>query len=149
MSDLSAGEPPRFEPTVVEAATPTGPWSALGSNDAGNGALNSAVYAIAASGTDLYVGGSFEDAAGIPDIRRHRVWPFHRRRLLPSLLVPRDVVLLRKLVREIAPLLPASAQVQTGAEQAAADAKDTNEGLSFITKFLLAFAGIARRGGLP
>ena len=48
-----------------------------------------------------------------------------------------------KLVREIAPLLPASAQVKTGAEQAAADAKDTNEGLSFITKFLLAFAGIA------
>ena len=43
-----------------------------------------------------------EDAAGIFDIRRHRVGPFHRRRLLSSLLVPRDVVLLRELVGKIA-----------------------------------------------
>ena len=48
-----------------------------------------------------------EDAAGIPDIRRHRVRPFRRRWLLPSLLVPRDVVLLRELVGEIAQVVEA------------------------------------------
>ncbi|MCL4840158.1 MAG: hypothetical protein KJ058_19590, partial [Thermoanaerobaculia bacterium] len=36
-------------------------WSALSSNGAGNGSLNDAVYAIVVSGTDLYVGGDFED----------------------------------------------------------------------------------------
>ena len=36
-------------------------WSALGSNGAGNGALNSMVTALAVSGTDLYVGGQFTD----------------------------------------------------------------------------------------
>ena len=41
-------------------------WSALGSNGAGNGALNSTVYALALSGTNLYVGGGFTDAANIP-----------------------------------------------------------------------------------
>ena len=43
-----------------------------------------------------------EVAAGILDVRRHRVGPFNRRRLLSSLLVPHDVVLLRELVGEIA-----------------------------------------------
>jgi hypothetical protein len=42
-----------------------------------------------------------EDAAGISDIHRHGVRPVCRRRLETSLLVPRDVVLLRELVREI------------------------------------------------
>ena len=38
-------------------------WSALGSNDGagGNGSLNSYVYTLAASGTNLYVGGLFTD----------------------------------------------------------------------------------------
>ena len=34
-------------------------WSALGSDGAGNGAINSFVYTLAVSGTDLYVGGQF------------------------------------------------------------------------------------------
>jgi len=42
-------------------------WSALGNNGAGNGALNKNVHAIAASGTDLYVGGLFSDAGGVPE----------------------------------------------------------------------------------
>ena len=37
-------------------------WSALGSNGAGDGALNNRVYAVAVSGTDLYVGGEFTNA---------------------------------------------------------------------------------------
>ena len=36
-------------------------WSALGSGSSGNGSLNSFVYALAVSGSDLYVGGSFTD----------------------------------------------------------------------------------------
>lgn len=36
-------------------------WSAVGSNGAGNGALNSIVYAIWVNGADVYAGGSFTD----------------------------------------------------------------------------------------
>ncbi|MDW8391392.1 MAG: hypothetical protein RMK84_14800, partial [Oscillochloridaceae bacterium] len=39
-------------------------WSALGGG--ANGALNGQVYALAVNGNDLYVGGNFIDAAGIP-----------------------------------------------------------------------------------
>ena len=39
----------------------TGNWSALGSNGAGNGSLNDGVSSIAVSGTNLYVGGYFEN----------------------------------------------------------------------------------------
>lgn len=41
-------------------------WSALGSNGAGNGALGNTVYALAVFESELYVGGMFVDAAGIP-----------------------------------------------------------------------------------
>jgi hypothetical protein len=34
-------------------------WSALGNNGGGNGSVNNYVYALAVSGTDLYVGGRF------------------------------------------------------------------------------------------
>jgi stage V sporulation protein SpoVS len=36
-------------------------WSALGCNFIGDGSLNNAVYAIAVSGSDVYVGGDFTD----------------------------------------------------------------------------------------
>jgi putative ABC transport system permease protein len=48
-----------------------------------------------------------------------------------------------QLVREVRPLLPASAQVQTGEQRAKADAKDTETFIKFIRLFLLAFAVIA------
>ncbi len=41
-------------------------WSALGSDGASDGALNSAVRGLAEVGSDLYVGGQFTDAAGFP-----------------------------------------------------------------------------------
>ena len=47
-------------------------WSALGSNGAGDGALDNAVFALAVSGTDVYVGGAFPDAGGIADGRLPR-----------------------------------------------------------------------------
>jgi putative ABC transport system permease protein len=48
-----------------------------------------------------------------------------------------------RLVREIRPLLPATAQVRTAAEEASANAKDTKSFVNIIQIFLLAFAGIA------
>ena len=48
-----------------------------------------------------------------------------------------------RLVSEIRPLLPPTAQVRTGDQQAAANAKDTKDATKFIRYFLLAFAGIA------
>ena len=62
VSDVAAGEAPRFAPAVhyVSPASPvspsaTGPWSALGSNGSGNGALNNEVWTLAVSGSDLFV----------------------------------------------------------------------------------------------
>jgi len=66
VSDLAAGEPPRFAPAADAVLAPiAGPWSALGSDGSGNGALNGPVYAVAVSGRDLYVGGAFTNAGGI------------------------------------------------------------------------------------
>ncbi len=48
-----------------------------------------------------------------------------------------------ELVRQISEILPPTAQVRTGSEQAAEDASDTNEFISFLRGFLLAFGGIA------
>ena len=48
-----------------------------------------------------------------------------------------------QLAKAIKPLLPKTADVKTGDAQAAADSKDINESLKFITYFLLGFAGIA------
>jgi putative ABC transport system permease protein len=48
-----------------------------------------------------------------------------------------------RLVREIRPLLPGSAQVRTGSEQAKANAKDISEFTRFIQYFLLAFGAVA------
>ena len=47
------------------------------------------------------------------------------------------------LTRDIKPLLPKTADVKTGDAQAAADSKDVNESLKFITYFLLGFGGLA------
>ena len=44
---------------------------------------------------------------------------------------------------EIEDVLPANAQVLTGSQQAAEDASDTNEFISFLRIFLLVFAGVA------
>jgi putative ABC transport system permease protein len=48
-----------------------------------------------------------------------------------------------KLVREIAPLLPATGQVRTGQGQAQQATKDTSGLLTIFQSFLLAFAGVA------
>ena len=48
-----------------------------------------------------------------------------------------------QLVAQVQPLLPATAQVRTGAQEAKQAAKDTNGFLSFLEYFLLAFGFIA------
>ncbi|MEP7223405.1 MAG: FtsX-like permease family protein [Actinomycetota bacterium] len=48
-----------------------------------------------------------------------------------------------QLVREIEAILPPGTQVKTGGEQAQSDAADTNDFISFLRSFLLAFAGVA------
>ncbi len=48
-----------------------------------------------------------------------------------------------QLVAEVKPLLPATAQVRTGAQEAKQQAKDTNGFLKFLEYFLLAFGFIA------
>ncbi len=48
-----------------------------------------------------------------------------------------------QLIDEITDVLPSNAQVLTGAEQAAEDASDTDEFISFFRIFLLVFGGIA------
>jgi len=48
-----------------------------------------------------------------------------------------------QLVTEINGILPPATQVRTGTAQAKEDASGTNEFLSFLQKFLLAFAGVA------
>ena len=48
-----------------------------------------------------------EDAPGVVDVGRHRVWPFDGRRGLSPLLVPRDVVFLSELLGEIAQVVEA------------------------------------------
>jgi putative ABC transport system permease protein len=48
-----------------------------------------------------------------------------------------------ELVGDVKPLLPPSAQVKTAAQQAQANAKDTNDAVKFFQYILLAFAAIA------
>ena len=58
-------------------------------------------------------------------------------------LAAKDGVSPEQLKREVAPILPASAAVKTGAEQAQASSKDIKDFTKFIQYFLLAFGAIA------
>jgi putative ABC transport system permease protein len=49
----------------------------------------------------------------------------------------------QELVSQIQEILPPGTQVKTGSEQAEADAEETNEFITFLQGFLLAFGGIA------
>jgi putative ABC transport system permease protein len=55
----------------------------------------------------------------------------------------KDGISPEQLAREIRSLLPATAEVKTGLEQSAADAKDAQDGIALFRSFLLAFGGIA------
>ena len=49
----------------------------------------------------------------------------------------------QQLLQEIEPILPPTAQVKSASQQASDDAEETNEFISFLRGFLLAFGGIA------
>jgi putative ABC transport system permease protein len=55
----------------------------------------------------------------------------------------RDGVSSQQLVRDLRPQVPAAAQIKTGAQQASADSKDTQEQGKFVQYFLLGFGFIA------
>jgi putative ABC transport system permease protein len=55
----------------------------------------------------------------------------------------RDGVSSQQLVRDLRPQVPPAAQIKTGAEQASADSKDTQEQGKFVQYFLLGFGFIA------
>ena len=63
--------------------------------------------------------------------------------LRPDLCLLRPGVSSQQLVRAIAPLLPATAQVRTHAEQAQTSTNDVNQALAIVRYVLLAFGGIA------
>jgi putative ABC transport system permease protein len=48
-----------------------------------------------------------------------------------------------ELIRQIRTVLPSNTQVKTAAQQASSDAKGTNQFITFLQAFLLAFAGVA------
>jgi putative ABC transport system permease protein len=58
-------------------------------------------------------------------------------------VVAKDGVTDSALLAQIRPLLSETTQVKTATAQAAADSKETQEGISFIKYFLLGFGGIA------
>jgi putative ABC transport system permease protein len=58
-------------------------------------------------------------------------------------LTPNSGVSESEVADRVKPLLPASAQVETGQEAGEAAAQETNDGLAFFQYFLLAFAAIA------
>jgi len=69
---------------------------------------------------------------------------FQKERHFDSISVAaKDGVSPEELVQKLQPLVPATAEVQTGTAQASADAESTNEGIAFITYVLLGFGGIA------
>ncbi|MFZ5879943.1 MAG: S-layer homology domain-containing protein, partial [Chloroflexota bacterium] len=49
-------------------------WSALGSDGMGDGALKGSINALLVSGSEVYVGGNFIDAAGIPNANYIAKW---------------------------------------------------------------------------
>ena len=55
----------------------------------------------------------------------------------------KDGVSPEELVRALQPIVPATAEVKTGAAQAAADSADTNGDLAILTYMLLGFGGVA------
>ncbi|HEV7133139.1 MAG TPA: FtsX-like permease family protein, partial [Gaiellaceae bacterium] len=69
---------------------------------------------------------------------------FHKEGKLDSIgIAGRSNVSPQQLVREVQPLLPATAQVRTGQEEAKQAAKDTNGFLTILEYFLLAFGFVA------
>ena len=90
--------------------------------------------------SDISIGGATLAGFDLPTAQRL----FEKEGKLDEIAVAADPgVDTEQLIADIQEILPPNTQVLSGAEQAAEDAADTNEFITFLQGFLLAFAGIA------
>jgi putative ABC transport system permease protein len=98
------------------------------------------ISGIVEFGSDLSIGGATLAGFDLPTAQRL----FDKEGRLDEIAVAAAPgVSDEELLAEIRPILPPSAQALTAEAQAQADASETNEFISFLRGFLLAFAGIA------
>ena len=98
------------------------------------------ISGIVEFGSDLSIGGATLAGFDLPTAQRL----FEKEGRLDEIAVAaKPGVSDQALLSEIRPILPPNAQAQTGLAQAQEDASETNEFISFLRGFLLAFGGIA------
>jgi len=98
------------------------------------------ISGIVEFGSDLSIGGA--TLAGFELATAQRL--FEKEGRLDEIAIAGDPgVSTQALLAEINPILPEGAQAVTGAAQAEEDASETNEFITFLRGFLLAFGGIA------
>ena len=98
------------------------------------------ISGIVEFGSDLSIGGATLAGFDLPTAQRL----FLKEGRLDEIAVAAKPGLTdQQLLSEIRPILPSNAQARSGQAQAQEDASETNEFISFLRGFLLAFAGIA------
>ena len=98
------------------------------------------ISGIVEFGSDLSIGGATLAGFDLPTAQRL----FEKEGRLDEIAVAaKPGVSDQALLSEIRPILPPNAQAQTAQAQAQEDASETNEFISFLRGFLLAFGGIA------
>jgi putative ABC transport system permease protein len=98
------------------------------------------ISGIAKFGAVSSIGGATLAIFDLPTAQRL----FHKEGKFDSINVAaQNGVSPQALVKEIRPILPSTAQVKTGTQQAASDAHDVSTFLGYLQKFLLAFGGVA------
>jgi putative ABC transport system permease protein len=98
------------------------------------------ISGIVEFGSNLSIGGATLAGFDLPTAQRL----FEKEGRLDEIAVAaKPGVSDQQLLSEIRPILPSNAQARTGQAQAQADASETNEFISFLRGFLLAFAGVA------
>ncbi len=98
------------------------------------------ISGIVEFGSDLSIGGATLAGFDLPTAQRL----FEKEGRLDEIAVAaKQGVSDQQLLSEIEPILPPNAQARTGQAQAQEDAAETNEFITFLQGFLLAFGGIA------
>jgi putative ABC transport system permease protein len=98
------------------------------------------ISGIAKFGAVSSIGGATLAIFDLPTAQRL----FHKEGKFDSINVAaRNGVSPQALVTEVRPILPPTAQVKTGTQQAASDAHDVSTFLGYLQNFLLAFGGVA------
>jgi putative ABC transport system permease protein len=98
------------------------------------------ISGIVEFGSDISIGGATLAGFDLPTAQRL----FEKRGRLDEIAVAsKPGVSDQALLTQVREILPAGAQALSGQQQAASDASDTNDFISFLQGFLLAFGGIA------